>query len=61
MQTKDVRVDPALNRFIWSNGIRALPRRVRVRFNRKKNDDEEATEKFYTLAQHIEVTDFSNL
>ena len=55
MQTEDVRVDPALNRFIWSNGIRYLPRRVRVRFQRKKNDDEEAKEKFYTLAQHIEV------
>ena len=62
MGTQDVRVDPGLNRFIWSNGIRSLPRRVRVRFNRKKNDDEEAKEKFYTLAQHIPCPDgFANL
>ena len=46
---KDVRVDTKLNQFVWSNGIRNLPRRVRVRMTRKKNEDEEAKNKFYTL------------
>ena len=42
-------VDTKLNQFVWSNGIRNLPRRVRVRMTRKKNEDEEAKNKFYTL------------
>ena len=37
MRTPDVRVDPKLNQFIWSQGIRNLPPRVRVRISRKKN------------------------
>ena len=58
MQTQDVRVDPELNRHVWSQGVRNVPRRVRVRFNRKKNDDEDADEQFYTLAQHVPVDSF---
>lgn len=42
MRTPDVRIDANLNEFIWSNGIRNLPRKVRVRISRKKNEDEEA-------------------
>ena len=37
MKTSDVRVDPKLNQFLWSQGIRNLPRKVRVRISRKKN------------------------
>ena len=40
MKTQDVRVDPKLNQYIWSQGIRNLPRRVRVRVTRKRNEDE---------------------
>jgi large subunit ribosomal protein L31e len=53
MGTKDVRIDQKLNKFIWSCGIRNLPRRVRVRFQRKRNDDENAKEKMYTIVAHI--------
>merc|ERR1719272_1864182 len=49
MSTKDVRVDTKLNKFVWSGGIRNVPRRVRVRMSRKRNEDEDAKEKMFTL------------
>jgi len=55
MGTEDVRVDTKLNKFLWSQGIKAVPGRVRVRLARKRNDDEEAAEKLYTLCQHVAV------
>merc|ERR1719198_1806872 len=55
MGTEDVRVDSKLNKFLWSKGIKNVPPRVRVRLARKRNDDEEATEKLYTLCTHIPV------
>merc|ERR1719446_1913166 len=61
MGTKDVRIDSKLNKYVWSNGIRKTPNRVRVRLSRKMNEDEEADEKLYTLAQLVEVTSFKGL
>merc|ERR1719510_363186 len=61
MTTKDIRIDTKLNKFLWSNGIRNVPRRVRVRFSRKRNEDEDAKEKMYTLVQHVPVESFKNL
>merc|ERR1712087_457247 len=55
MGTEDVRVDTKLNKFLWSQGIKGVPGRVRVRFARKRNDDEEAAEKLYTLCMHVPV------
>merc|ERR1712220_40446 len=55
MGTEDVRVDTKLNKFLWSQGIKGVPGRVRVRLSRKRNDDEEATEKLYTLCTHVAV------
>ena len=55
MGTEDVRVDTKLNKFLWSQGIKAVPGRVRVRMARKRNDDEEATEKLYTLCTHVPI------
>ena len=34
MGTSDVRVDQGLNKAIWSNGVKAVARRVRVRVAR---------------------------
>lgn len=51
MYTQDVRLDPTLNQHIWRNGVRNLDRRVDVIFERKKNEDEEASQKFYTLVR----------
>jgi large subunit ribosomal protein L31e len=61
MKTKDVRIDARLNKFIWSSGIKNPPTRVRVRLSRKRNEDEEADEKLYTLAQLVEVSSFKGL
>jgi large subunit ribosomal protein L31e len=51
MYTKDVRIDPELNSVVWRNGIRNIDRRVEVVLERKKNEDEEATEKLYTVVR----------
>merc|ERR1719396_63351 len=61
MTTKDVRIDTKLNKFLWSNGVRNVPRRVRVRLSRKRNEDEDATEKMYALVQHVPVESFKGL
>ena len=41
-------MDTKLNKFLWSQGIKAVPGRVRVRLARKRNDDEEVR----VLAMH---------
>ena len=56
-----MRVDPSLNRFIWSTGIRNVPRKVRVRISRKKNEDEDAKDKFYSVVQHLQVDSYEGL
>lgn len=61
MNTQDVRLDSKLNKFIWSQGVRNVPYRVRVRLSRKRNEDEEAKEKLYTLVQHVQVATFKGL
>merc|ERR1712004_124179 len=58
MFTKDIRVDTELNRHVWMNGIRNVPRKIRVRVTRKRNEDEDAKEKFYSLVQFVEVDEF---
>ncbi|VVB11490.1 unnamed protein product [Arabis nemorensis] len=55
MGTKDVRVDVKLNKQIWSRGIRGPPRRIRVRIARKRNDDEDAKEEFFSLVTVAEI------
>lgn len=52
MFTNDVRIDPELNQQIWANGIRNIDRRVDVVMERKKNEeDEESTQKLYTVVR----------
>jgi len=58
---KDIRIDTKLNKFVWSNGVRNVPTRVRIRLSRKRNEDEEAKEKMFTLVQHVPVESFKNL
>ena len=61
MGTDDVRLDVNLNKFLWSQGVRNVPYRVRVRLHRKRNGDEEASEKLYTLVTHVNVDSFKGL
>jgi len=61
MGTPDIRIDSTLNKYVWSKGIRNVPTRVRVRLHRKRNEDEEATEKLYTQVSLVNVPSFQNL
>ena len=61
MKTSDVRIDAKLNKYVWSKGVRNVPYRVRVRLSRKRNEDEEASEKLYTLVQVVEVASVKGL
>lgn len=61
MNTKDVRIDASLNKFIWASGIKSPPTRVRIRLSRKRNEDEEADEKLYTFCQLVPVSSFKGL
>lgn len=58
---RDVRIDPSLNKYLWSHGVKNVPKRVRVRVSRKRNEDEEATEKLYSVVSHVEVASFKGL
>ena len=59
MGVNDVRISPSLNQALWSRGIKSPPKRVRVRLERKRNDDEAAKENLYVLATVVEgVTSF---
>lgn len=61
MGTSDVRLDPKLNQAIWAQGIKSVPHRIRVKLERKRNDDESAKEKLYTYVSHVPVTTFKGL
>ncbi|KAL9097229.1 MAG: hypothetical protein Q9165_000656 [Trypethelium subeluteriae] len=55
MGTKDVRLDPQLNKKVWEDGIKGVPFRIRVRISRKRNDEEGAKEKLYSYVQAVNV------
>merc|ERR1711959_595038 len=55
MGTQDVRVHPQLNKAVWSKGVKNVPARIRVRCERRRNDDEDAKEKLYTIVTHVMV------
>jgi len=61
MGTSDVRIDPKLNQALWARGIKSVPHRVRVKLERKRNDEENAKEKLYTYATHVPVDTFKGL
>eukprot|EP00882_Tetradesmus_deserticola_P000238 GHRQ01000265.1.p1 GENE.GHRQ01000265.1~~GHRQ01000265.1.p1 ORF type:complete len:116 (+),score=46.65 GHRQ01000265.1:137-484(+) len=49
MGTKDVRLDVALNKTVWSKGIRNVPNKLRIVISRRRNDDEDAKEEMYSF------------
>ena len=50
------------NQEIWKLGVKDVPRRIRVRLERKRNDDEDAKEKLYTYATPVlGITNFHGL
>lgn len=61
MLTEDNRVSVALNQFIWSKGVKGIPRRIRVRLERKKNHSEKKGDSFFTEINLIKTRSFKNL
>jgi large subunit ribosomal protein L31e len=61
MGTTDVRLDPKLNQAIWAQGIKTVPHRLRVKLERRRNDEEDAKEKLYVYASHVPVISFKGL
>ncbi|KAI8345288.1 ribosomal protein L31e-domain-containing protein [Choanephora cucurbitarum] len=61
MGTKDVRLDPSLNKAVWSRGVKHNNHRIRVRIARKRNDDEDAKEKLYSYVTYVPVAEFKGL
>ena len=61
MGTKDVRIDSWLNKAIWAQGVRNPPKRIRVRLMRRRNEDDEAEDKLYTLVEKVDVPGFKGL
>lgn len=60
MRTTDVRIDESVNKFLWSQGIRNPPHRIRVRLSRKRSDDAENAHP-YTLVEYVPVASFKGL
>merc|ERR1712183_233683 len=56
MGTPDVRIDVSLNKLVWSKGVRNVPRLAR-----RHNDDEDSTNKLYTLVSAVKVDSFKGL
>ncbi|KAK7683578.1 hypothetical protein QCA50_013416 [Cerrena zonata] len=61
MGTSDVRLDPKLNQALWARGIKSVPHRIRVKLERKRNDEENAKEKLFTYATFVPVESFKGL
>jgi len=61
MGTTDVRIDPRLNQQLWERGVKSPPHRIRVKLERKRNDEENAKEKLYTYASFVPVESFKGL
>merc|ERR1711981_69676 len=61
MGTNDVRIDTRLNKHVWSQGVRGVPFRIRVRLARMRNEDEDSANKLYTLVSHVNVATFKGL
>ncbi|KAG5440617.1 hypothetical protein PCK2_000327 [Pneumocystis canis] len=55
MGTKDVRIDPQLNKEVFKRGIKGVPHRLRLRLSRKRNDEENTKERLYTYVQVVSV------
>merc|ERR1712075_2069 len=53
--TSDVRIHPQLNKAVWAKGIKHIPHRLRVRCERRRNEDEDAKEKLFTIVTHVIV------
>jgi large subunit ribosomal protein L31e len=64
LKVKDVKVDGPLNSFIWSQGVKGVPTRVRVRVQRKVAESRDGAGKrkrLYTVVSHVPTTNYKGL
>ncbi len=61
MKTTDIRIDPKLNKAVWGQGVRSIPHRIRIRLSRRRNEEDEAEAKFYTIVTYVPVSSFKGL
>eukprot|EP00178_Gracilaria_changii_P017681 TRINITY_DN50418_c0_g1_i1.p2 TRINITY_DN50418_c0_g1~~TRINITY_DN50418_c0_g1_i1.p2 ORF type:complete len:139 (-),score=29.33 TRINITY_DN50418_c0_g1_i1:16-432(-) len=61
MHTEDVRIDSKLNQYLWSRGIKGVPRRVRIMLKRQKSVSDKDKHKKYTLAQLVPIERGQNM
>eukprot|EP01100_Stratorugosa_tubuloviscum_P002887 TRINITY_DN168_c0_g1_i1.p1 TRINITY_DN168_c0_g1~~TRINITY_DN168_c0_g1_i1.p1 ORF type:complete len:176 (-),score=90.08 TRINITY_DN168_c0_g1_i1:152-679(-) len=63
MKNDDVRIDTKVNKQVWSQGIKGVPFRVRVRLTKKteKSEEQNTPNKVYILVQLVEVKNFKGL
>lgn len=61
MGAEDVRIDTAVNKFIWTKGIKNPPHRIRVRLTRHINQEEGAKSRYYTTVEWVPVSSFKGL
>ncbi|KAL7670985.1 hypothetical protein ACOME3_005900 [Neoechinorhynchus agilis] len=61
MKTEDVRIDTGLNKVIWATGVKHVPYRLRIRLERRRNEDKESKHKLYTVAFHVPVVSYKGL
>merc|ERR1711982_214422 len=54
MKTSDVRLDVKLNRAVWANGVKNVPNRLRIQIQRRRNDDEDASEEMYSIVTAVD-------
>lgn len=50
-----MRLDPALNKKVWEQGIKGVPLRLRIRISRRRNDAEGAKERLYSFVQSVSI------
>lgn len=61
MKTSDVRIDPQLNKFLWSRGIKNPPPKIRLLLSRKPCEEEEKQGRYYTHVSYVLVPSFAKL
>ncbi|XP_021954339.1 60S ribosomal protein L31 [Folsomia candida] len=61
MGTADVRIEETVNKQVWSRGVRNVPFRLRIKLERRRNDDEDSVHKLYTIVTYVPVSSYKGL
>jgi large subunit ribosomal protein L31e len=66
MNTQVVKLDADLNKYLWSQGIRNPPKKLRLVLERKpletgEEEPEQGKQQYYTLIKYKLVPSFANL